>query len=135
MRPTWPRVAVLLAVLGLAFVASRACQDAQIKVSETEAIAAATEEVDFEPERTQVRLLRQGLNSRPYWFISLSIPLVEGENPDLFSKLAVVKIDASSGNVVEIREQSPEETAEAKAQAAEREAALREAQAADQQEP
>jgi hypothetical protein len=43
-----------------------------------------------------VRLLRQGLNSRPYWVVSLSTP---GTQRGTFHDLAVVKIDANSGKV------------------------------------
>ena len=77
--------------------------------------------VDFEPTYTQVRLLRQGINRKAYWFVSLSIPIgFDGDRPDLFAALAVVQIDAASGEIVSIKEQSAEETKKAKQEAARR---------------
>ena len=46
--------------------------------------------------RTQVRLLRQGLPSKPFWIVSLSGP---GSVEGTFSSLAVVRIDANTGKV------------------------------------
>jgi len=98
--PTWVRVAVIGAVLVVAFVASQTCQKSQIRVDKNQAIATAKERIDFTPERTQVRLLRQGVTSKPYWIVSLSIPT---ERNDVFSKLALVKIDANTGKVDSVK--------------------------------
>ena len=68
-----------------------------------------------------MRLLRQGINRKAYWFVSLSIPIgFEGDRPDLFAALAVIKIDSKTGQVVENKQQDPEETKKAKQEAAER---------------
>ena len=56
----------------------------------------AKERVEFRPRQTQVRLLRQGLGSRPVWVVSLSVPT---DQQDVFSELALVKIDANTGEV------------------------------------
>jgi hypothetical protein len=98
--PTWPRVAVVAAVLVLAFVVSRSCGDSQ--VTQEEALAIATELVDFTPEDPQIRFLRQGINRQPFWVISLSTLSPDGER---YAKLAVIRIDATTGEVVEFREQ------------------------------
>jgi hypothetical protein len=90
---------VVLGVLVLAFFVSRGCQDAQVRVTKEQAVATAEREVDFEPQRTQIRLLRQGLTSRPYWIVSLSIP---GPEADTYARLAVVKIDANTGEVDDV---------------------------------
>jgi hypothetical protein len=90
---------VVAAVLLLAFVISRASDS---EVTQEEAVAKATEQVDFVPEDTQVRFLRQGLDRHPFWVISLSIP---GKDPQTYTDLAVVRIDAESGKIVEFREQ------------------------------
>jgi hypothetical protein len=90
---------VVLGVLVLAFVVARGCQQSQVRITKEQAVATAEREVDFEPRRTQVRLLRQGLNSRPYWIVSLSTP---GREADTFSRLAVVKIDANDGEVADV---------------------------------
>jgi hypothetical protein len=86
-------------VLLLAFFVARSCQQSQVRITKEQAVATAEREVDFDPRRTQVRLLRQGLSSKPYWIVSLSIP---GPETDTFSRLAVVKIDANDGEVAEV---------------------------------
>ncbi len=59
---------------------------------------------DFVPEDTQIRLLRQGLDRHPFWIVSLSIP-TPNTGDQAYSELAVVRIDAESGDIVEFREQ------------------------------
>lgn len=96
------RVAVIVAVLALAFVAAQTCQQSQIRVTKEDAIAKANQQIDFKPERTQIRLLRQGITSEPFWIVSLSIA---GEKEDTFRKLALVKIDANNGKIDSVRQQ------------------------------
>jgi hypothetical protein len=98
--PTWLRVAVIAAVLVLAFVVSQTCQKSSIRLDKDRAIARAKAQVNFTPKRTQVRLLRQGLNSRPYWIVSLSTP---GKREGTFHDLAVVRIDANTGKVKDVK--------------------------------
>jgi hypothetical protein len=92
---------VIVGVLALAFVFARTCQQSELRISKEQAIATARDEVDFTPERTQVRLLRQGIQSEPFWIVSLSVP---GERQDTFSRLAVVRVDAHDGKVVEVEQ-------------------------------
>jgi len=92
-------VLVIVGVLVLAFVVARGCQQSQVRITEEQAIATAEREVNFEPQRTQIRMLRQGINSRPFWIVSLSIP---GERTGTFRRLATVKINANTGKVEEI---------------------------------
>ena len=89
-----------------AFVVAQTCQKDQIRVSKDTAIATAKRQIEFEPTRTQIRLLRQGINSRPNWIVSLSIPK-PGEPIDtqLFSELAVVRVDANTGKVIDVKVQ------------------------------
>jgi uncharacterized membrane protein YkoI len=89
-------------VLVAAFVVAQTCQKDQVRVSKEQAIQTARERVSFNPERTQVRLLRQGLNSKPFWIVSLSIP---GEKEDTFRRLATVRIDANTGKVAEVNKE------------------------------
>ena len=104
--PTWPRVAALLVLFGFTFFVVKACQDDQVRLTQDDAIALAEEQVDFEPENVQIRLLRQGLDRRPIWVVSLSIPLGdEGPDPDFFRRLALVRIDANKGTVESVEEQ------------------------------
>jgi hypothetical protein len=93
-------VAVIVAVLVVAFVAAQTCQQSQIRIDKDQAIATAKQEIDFTPTRTQIRLLRQGITSEPYWIVSLSIPT---DRNDVFRKLALVKIDANSGKVHSVK--------------------------------
>ena len=94
--PTWLRVGVIVAVLVLAFVAAQTCQKSSIRLDKEQAIAKAEEQVDFTPQRTQIRMLRQGITAKPYWVVSLSIP---GKVEGTFSRLAVVRINANTGKV------------------------------------
>lgn len=100
--PTWLRVGVIVAVLVLAFVSAQTCQKSAIRLDKDQAIAKAKEEVDFTPQRTQIRLLRQGVPSKPFWIVSMSRP---GKSEGTFSALAVVRIDANTGKVEIVREQ------------------------------
>jgi hypothetical protein len=90
---------VIVAVLVAAFVFAQTCQQSQVRVSKEEAIATARDEVDFTPRRTQIRLLRQGIQSKPFWIVSLSIP---GDREDTFRRLATVRVDAHTGKVEEV---------------------------------
>jgi hypothetical protein len=88
----------VLLVLVLAFVVARSCQQSQVRVTKEQAIESAKQEVNFTPTRTAVRLLRQGLNSKPFWIVSLSIPRRERG----YRRLAVIRIDANTGKVAEV---------------------------------
>jgi hypothetical protein len=102
-QPVWLRVGLIVALLALTFVAARGCQQSQIRVSKDQAIASAERRVPFEPTRVQVRMLRQGLTSRPFWIVSLSVPR-EGTTQE-FDELAVVRVDANTGKVQDVRMQ------------------------------
>jgi hypothetical protein len=88
-------------VLAITFFAAQTCQKSQIRFNKDQAITTAKQEVGFTPERTQIRLLRQGLNSKPYWIVSLSTP---GSQRGTFHNLAVVKIDANTGKVKSVNQ-------------------------------
>jgi hypothetical protein len=100
--PTWLRVGVIVGVLVVAFVVAQTCQQSQIRMTKDQAIAEAKKEIDFKPDRTQIRLLRQGIQSEPFWIVSLS---VKGEGENNFRELAIVRIDANSGKVESVRQQ------------------------------
>jgi hypothetical protein len=89
-------------VLVLAFIFSRSCAKSEIEVSQDEAMAIATGLVDFTPEDPQIRFLRQGIDRHPFWIVSLSTLGASGER---FTDLAVIRIDATSGEVVEFKQQ------------------------------
>jgi hypothetical protein len=98
---TWLRVGFVVALLALTFVAARSCQQSQVRITKEQAIATAEERVPFEPTSVQVRMLRQGLGSQPFWIVSLSIPR-EGER-QVFDELAVVRVNANDGKVEDVR--------------------------------
>jgi hypothetical protein len=93
-------VAVIGAALVVAFVAAQTCQKSSIRLDKNEALAKAEAQVGFTPKRAQVRLLRQGVASQPYWMVSLSRP---GKQEGTFSKLAVFRINANSGKLERVR--------------------------------
>jgi hypothetical protein len=99
-KPTWPRIAVVAAVFVFAFFFARSCQQDQVRISEEQAVAIAENQVDFEPEHVQIRLLRQGLNSKPFWFVVLSVPTPKNESD--FAKLVQFRVDANTGDVVPV---------------------------------
>jgi hypothetical protein len=85
-----------LALLALTFVVAQSCQQSQVRISEQRAIAIAEPRAGFVPERTQVRLVRQGLNGHPYWAVSFSTPAASGDG---FARITTVRVDANSGEV------------------------------------
>ena len=91
---------MIVAVLVAAFVAAQTCQKSSIRFTKEQAIAKANREVDFTPKRTQIRLLRQGIPGQPFWIVSLSRP---GKTRGTFSELAVVRIDANTGKVADVK--------------------------------
>jgi hypothetical protein len=50
-------------------------------------------------------LLRQGLNARAYWIVSLSIPRGKALNTQTFKELAIVRVDANTGKVADVKVQ------------------------------
>ena len=91
-----------MAVLVAAFFVAKSCQQSQVRVTKEQAIATAKRAVDFTPRITNIRLLRQGLGSKPFWFVNLSVP-GPGDQPP--RRLSVVKIDANTGKVEDISRQ------------------------------
>ncbi len=90
-------MAALVALLGLIFFVSRGCQQNQIKVSQSEAVATAKAQVDFKPTDTAIRLLRQGLSTKPFWIVVL----YTRHDGDLIPR-AQVHIDAKTGEVTQV---------------------------------
>jgi hypothetical protein len=95
-RPTRRGIVGVLALLAVTVVAAQSCQQSQIRVSKERAIATARPEAGFEPERTQIRLVRQGLNGHPFWAVSFSVPARDGDG---YAELTTVRVDANSGKV------------------------------------
>ena len=86
----------VVALLAVTFVAAQSCQQAQVRFTKEAAIATARPQAGFAPERTQVRLVRQGLTGHPYWAVSFSIPAPSGDG---YTKLTTVRVDANTGKL------------------------------------
>lgn len=94
-------VAAVVALVIATGVAAQSCQQSQVRISQERAVETARAEAGFTPERTQVRLVRQGLNGHPYWAVSLSVPAPSGDG---YSKLTTVRIDANTGEVAAVNQ-------------------------------
>ena len=84
------------ALFAVTLFAAQSCQQSQVRLSKEQAIATARPEAGFDPERTQVRLVRQGITGHPFWAVSFS---VTGPSGDGYSKLTTVRVDANTGSV------------------------------------
>lgn len=93
------KIAILVAVLMLAFLVSRTCGATTTQVSEQKAIAIAREEIDYEPEKTQIRIIRRGVPSRTFWAVSLQLLDAKGD----IERATVVLVDAQTGEIAEVR--------------------------------
>ena len=93
------KVAIVLAVLVAAFLVSKSCGSVGDEISQEQAVTIAREQIDYKPDRVMVRLLKQGLKSRPYWAVSLATYTDTGA----LERATVVVIDAKSGEVSRIR--------------------------------
>jgi hypothetical protein len=95
-RITKRGVAAFLVLFALTIFAAQSCQQSQVRLSKERAIETARPEAGFTPRRTQVRLVRQGLNGHPFWAVSFSVPAPSGDG---YSRLTTVRVDANSGTV------------------------------------
>jgi peptidase YpeB-like protein len=84
-------------VLLAAFLVSRSCGASERTVSEEQAIEIAREHSGFQADRVQVRYLRQGVESIPYWAVSLYDVNANGRP----TRFEVVMVDARTGTVRE----------------------------------
>ena len=99
---------LVVGLFAICLFAAQTCQRRQIRVSKEVAIVTATRAADFRPQRTQVRLVRQGLNGRPFWAISLSIPNKSGNG---YERVSVARVDANTGKLVAFTNNASEEGA------------------------
>lgn len=96
------KIAILVAVLLAAFLVSRSCGATETTVSKDEAIAIAKRQIDYTPDRVQIRLLKRGLQQSEFWAVSLATV-----NPDKsLGRVTVVVLSARTGEVNEIRANS-----------------------------
>jgi Peptidase propeptide and YPEB domain len=92
-------VGLFLAMLALAFLVSKSCGSVGDEVSQEEAVEIARAEIDFDAEHHQIRLFKKGLDSHPYWGVSL----YDGDRTDP-TQCQVVQVDAESGEVASVQD-------------------------------
>jgi uncharacterized membrane protein YkoI len=85
-------VLAVVALFAVTFVAARSCQESQVRIEQGQAVELALPRAGFEPDRTQVRLVRQGLNGRPYWAVSFSDA----------QRITTVRVDANTGAIAAV---------------------------------
>lgn len=71
-----------------------------VRIEQQQAVEIARPHIDFEPEKADARLIRQGFRRTPVWAVSFSIP-IDG-NPRDFERLMTVEVDATTGEVIRI---------------------------------
>ena len=89
------RIAMLVAVLAVAFLYVRGCVANSRPVSSDAAVEIARAEVSFTPDRYQVRLVQQGVPPRSYWGVSF-VKLGPAGRP---TRVEVFLVDAKTGDV------------------------------------
>jgi hypothetical protein len=91
------RLMIILAVLLVAIIASRSCASRDTEVTKEEAIVIAKGEIDFEPDAVQVRFFPRGIQSRPFWGVSLYTGM--RQRP---TECRIVQINANTGRVAQV---------------------------------
>jgi hypothetical protein len=99
---------LVVGLFAICLLVASTCQKRQVRISKEDAIVTATRAADFKPQRTQVRLVRQGLNGHPYWAISLSIPK---KGSDGYQRVSVARVDANNGKLVAFTDNASKEGA------------------------
>lgn len=94
------------AVLAISLIFFRSCSG--IEISEEDAVATARAEIDFEPERTEARVLRQGIPTRPVWVVVFTVSDPEGGRND-FLRHAAVRVDARTGELIDVEISEPDD--------------------------
>jgi hypothetical protein len=98
---TWPRVGFMVGLLVVGLVLTRVLGKTRPHVSKTQAVQIARPKVDFTPEGHNIRLVRRGIPSRPYWVISFWIRKSSGGGG--YKRITVVLVDSTSGRIAEVR--------------------------------
>jgi hypothetical protein len=95
-RPLF-KIGAVLAVLLAAFLVSRSCGSVGDEISQDQAVETAKGQVDFEPQHFQVRLFKKGIDSHPYWGVSL----YNGPRNEP-TRCRVIQVDAVTGRVAAV---------------------------------
>ena len=89
------RIAILVAVLAVAFLYVRGCVAQSRPVSSDQAVEIARKQVSFTPDRYQVRFLQRGIPARGYWGVSFMKVDANG----VPTRVEVYLVDAKTGDV------------------------------------
>ena len=92
-------MAVFAAVLLAALVVARTCGRVGDEISQEEAVSIAREAIDFDAEHHQIRLFKKGLDSHPYWGVSL----YNGDRSHP-TQCQIVQVDDESGVVAAVND-------------------------------
>jgi len=84
-----------VALFAVTFVAAQSCQKEQIRIDQQQAVDIARPEAGFTPDRTQVRIVRQGLNGKPFWAVSFSDA----------THVTTVRVDADTGVIAAVNKE------------------------------
>ena len=98
-RVTWSRVAFMVGLIAIGLVLVNVLDRGSPSVSKEEALSISRPRIDFVPQDHQIRFIRRGIPPRGYWIVSYFIRKAEGG----YKRVTVVVVDASSGNVTEVR--------------------------------
>lgn len=98
-RPGWKALVFVIVTFAAALAFSLTCQRSQVRITQQQAIGIALKQVTFEPKRTQIRFVRQGLGAVSFWAVSLSVPSRDGK---MYRRLAVVQVNANTGEVAKV---------------------------------
>jgi hypothetical protein len=99
-RVTWPRVAVMVGLLGLALVLTQVLGRGGTRISSDRAVAIARPKVrGFTPTGHTVRFIRQGIPPRGYWIVSFWTRKPSGG----YDRITLVQLDASTGRITTVR--------------------------------
>ncbi len=104
VRVSWRAVVGVVVLFAVTLVAARSCQQSQVRLTSQQAIATARPEAGFVPQRTQVRLVRQGLNGHPSWAVSFSVAAADGDG---YTQLTTVRVDANTGKIDAVNRETP----------------------------
>jgi hypothetical protein len=94
---------VVLALILLFGYLNGCLGDDQVNVTEAQAVEIALAQVDFEPAEVSTKFGRSGFGARPVWAVLLIVLSTDPDDPDGFEHRAVVEIDATNGEVNEVR--------------------------------
>lgn len=93
------RLLALVALFGLLLVVNQSCQKDQVRLTKAQAVQKARPAAGFVPQRVQIRLIRQGIKSRPFWAVSFSIPERKGGG---YARVTTVRVDANTGKIAAV---------------------------------